>query len=208
MFLTELHYFGPIRHYALIASYGGVELEQHENFVKSTYRNRCCVSGPNGKLRLSIPLKGGKDKRRQTRRALIDNSYNWKRIHWESLCACYRRSPYFEFYEDDFLPFFEREDNELWTFNLELMQKVLELIGMDVPVSFSAAYNESPSIPDYRNAIRPNKPGPDDGYEPQAYEQVFSGRNGFIPELTILDALFSLGPNTMELLNASYATKR
>ena len=61
--LIELPYLGNIAFYKLLTNFDEILIEKHEFFQKASYRNRCEISGPNGKLTLSIPIVGGKDKK-------------------------------------------------------------------------------------------------------------------------------------------------
>ena len=49
-------------------------------------------------------------------------------------------------------------------------------------------------ISDFRDAIDPKHPEPDPDFEPRPYYQVFQARHGFIPNLSVLDLLFNMGP--------------
>ena len=50
------------------------------------------------------------------------------------------------------------------------------------------------SITDFREAIRPKHPLPDPDFEPKPYYQVYQQKHGFLPNLSILDLLFNMGP--------------
>lgn len=52
-------------------------------------------------------------------------------------------------------------------------------------------------IADYRDVIRPKKPLPDLEFQPKPYYQVYALRNGFQPNLSILDLLFNEGPEAV-----------
>jgi hypothetical protein len=41
----------------------------------------------------------------------------------------------------------------------------------------------------------------------EPYVQVFGDRHGFIPNLSILDLLFNLGPNSVDYLNKQFLPK-
>ena len=48
-------YLAPIEYYAKLLAYDKVFIEQHDHYVKQTYRNRCTIAAPDGELVLSIP---------------------------------------------------------------------------------------------------------------------------------------------------------
>lgn len=54
-------YMPPISHFAAMMQSGEVLIEQHDNYVKQTYRNRCAIAGPNGVQTLRCPLRSLKD---------------------------------------------------------------------------------------------------------------------------------------------------
>lgn len=207
--LIELQYLGSIRYYAKLLQYEEIAIEKCENFVKSTYRNRCYITGPNGRLLLSIPVKGGKSQHTKYSNIEIAYEEDWQKIHWQSLFSSYRRSPYFEFYEADFEPFYHRYYDSLFEFNWELMQLLIRLIGIQVPVSFTNKYEKhpSPELTDLRSGIHPNpkKELKDLLYQEPKYIQVFEERTGFIPNLSIVDLLFNQGPNTLSVLREAYS---
>lgn len=48
-------YLAPVEYYTKLLSYDKVCMEQHDHYVKQTYRNRCTIAAPDGELALSIP---------------------------------------------------------------------------------------------------------------------------------------------------------
>jgi len=167
-----------------------------DGFVKQSYRNRCCILSPNGLQCLSIPLIKAK-KRQIIKDIRISYAENWRKIHWKSFEAAYRRSPYFEFYEDEFYPFYhEKEITFLLDFNQLLNQKLIELLGLNTTIIQSKRYiNPTEVDKDYRILI--NRKNKIDNTIFTEYTQVFSDRNGFKPNLSIIDLLFNEGPNAL-----------
>ena len=47
---------------------------------------------------------------------------------------------------------------------------------------------------DYRDSIVPKRPLPDPVFTPKPYYQVFASKTGFLPNLSVLDLLFNMGP--------------
>ena len=93
-------YAGNLVYYSLIANSNKIILDVYENFNKQSFRNRCVIASPNGPLKLIIPVV--RSSKNIVKDVKIDNTQNWKKIHWKSLESSYRSSPYFEFYEDEF----------------------------------------------------------------------------------------------------------
>ena len=105
------------------------------HFQKQTFRNRTEICGPNGRLKLTIPIVHSKsEKHQKENEVLIANTTDWQKHHWKSICTAYRSSPFFEFYEADLAHFYEKKATHLMDFNLALIQKTMELI--ETPFSF------------------------------------------------------------------------
>jgi hypothetical protein len=122
----------------------------------------------------------------------LDNSYPWQRQHWRTLETAYRTSPFFEFYEDEIKPLYEKEFDLLLDFNLASIQTICDCLQLDFVDEFTDTYSLEYEK-DYRYLVNAKKEVP---YEFPEYVQVFGDRHGFIPNLSILDVLFNLGPNT------------
>lgn len=195
-------YLGPIQYYQKLATYPDCIIEHHEHFIKQTYRSRCEIYSPNGVLTLSIPLEK-RNKRQAVKDARISYEYNWQSLHWRSLESCYRRSPFFEYYEDDFRPLYENKKFDfLIDFNEAVQQEVLGLLKLKPQYSFSKEYKSAyANADDFRNLISPKESfEADPAFTPKPYYQVFEPRHGFIPNLSIADLLFNQGSKATEYL--------
>ena len=107
--LVELPYLPNIVWFSNFLKMENVWIEREENFVKSTFRNRCEIAGANGRQMLSIPLQGGRDHHRLYKETRILNDTRWQKIHWQGIRSAYGSAPYFEFYEDRIRKFYETE---------------------------------------------------------------------------------------------------
>lgn len=173
-------------------------IEQHENFVKQSYRNRCTIYGANGKLDLIIPIVKSKTERTKTKTAKIDYSSNWQKIHWRSIESAYRRSPYFEYYEEKLISFYEQKPELLFDYNLSLLQFYLKAFQIDKEIIFTEEYHEKyEDMDDLRNHFDPKK-APE--FDHPHYFQCFETKHGFIKNLSILDLLFNCGPQGISYL--------
>ncbi len=198
--LIELQYFGTISWYAALMRHDNIIIELHEYFEKSTYRNRCYIASPEGKLRLTIPLMHGRNQRTKYSELRIDYNHDWQKNHWNSLCSCYRNSPYFEFYEDRFQPFYSGKREFLFDFNMQLFMLMIELLELDINLEFTDAYERKPAgdVDDWRSLVLPNQTV--SGTFKAEYRQVFQERTGFLADLCIADLLFNEGPHAREKL--------
>lgn len=200
-FILPSCYLPPISYFSLLCNAEDVLIEEHEFFVKQTYRNRCSIYGANGKLDLIIPLTHGKEKT-ILREKKISYASPWQTIHWKSIESAYRSSPYFEFFEQEFKQvFFERKEY-LFEFNRNLLRCILEFLREKPHYTYSEEWKKNyTSGIDLRLNLNPKNPtGTTTLAEPVPYYQVFGSRNGFIPHLSIIDLLFNTGLKSTEIL--------
>ncbi|HRN44994.1 MAG TPA: WbqC family protein, partial [Flavobacterium sp.] len=102
-------YFPSISHFAAMAQSETITFEVEDNFQKQTNRNRAYIYSPNGIQMLNIPIKHSKESRQKTKDIKIETDFDWQKQHFKSLEAAYRSSPFFEFFEDDLRPIFEKK---------------------------------------------------------------------------------------------------
>ena len=200
-------YLPPVQYYTkLLSAVGGTAyIEACDSYVKQTYRNRCMVVDANGPLALTIPTEKPSGERCLMRDIRISDHGNWRHRHWNALESAYRHTPFFMYYEDDFRPFYERKIEFLYDFNMELTAMIASLIGIDTRLSPTAHYELSPEgVLDLRSTITPKQPWQEDAsFRPEPYYQVFKERHGFVPNVSIVDLLFNMGPESIIVLNES-----
>ena len=205
--LIELQYLAPVQYYAKLCSGQPMLIEQHEHYIKRSYRNRAHILGANGMMRLTIPLKKGKNEGQAIREVQIEYVRKWQQQHWQSIQSAYGKAPFFEHYSDELRPFFEKKYKFLFDFNLDLMEVLMELIGINSSVSLTNNYAHKPpdGILDLRNSIHPKEKHhqADSHYESIPYAQVFQDKHGFVPNLSILDLLLCMGSETSLILERS-----
>ena len=175
--------------------YENVFVEQCDHYIKKTYRNRCVIATQAGVQALTIPVTLP-DNKCPMRDVKISEHGNWRHLHRLSLVSAYENSPFFEFYADDLLPFYEKSYEFLIDFNQELTAKVCELLDIDYNAVLTKEYANADALDadDYRDAINPKHPADDPFFTPKEYYQVFAQRNGFKSNLSIADLLFNEGP--------------
>lgn len=191
-------YFGPIDQYIAMFKAKSITFEKFDNYQKQTYRNRQYIYGANGRLLLNIPIKHRKvqAKRQLYKDVKIEQSFKWQQLHWKSIQTAYRTSPFFEFYEDDFAFLFEKPAHYLMDYNLKCTEVVCTALGLEFSPSFTQKYkpnSEDLTKIDHRNFAIAKRSS---FYKINTYNQVFEPKFGFIPNLSILDLLFNLGPSS------------
>ena len=189
-------YFGPVQWYQKLAHSDTVYLEQHDHFIKQTYRNRCVIATTQGPQALTVPVEspqGLRIDKTEMKDVRISDHGSWRHLHWQALQSAYGESPFFEFYADDLHPFFEKHWDYLFDFNLAIMQKMCELLDIEPHIELTEEYMQPDGMVDYRDAIRPKHPLPDASFTPRPYYQVYQQKFGFLPNLSIIDLLFNEG---------------
>ena len=180
---------------------GNICWEVEDNYQKQTYRNRCYICNDQGKHLLNIPIQhvGGLQGRQKYKDVLLDNSSSWQRQHWRTLQTAYRTSPFFEFYEDELAPLFEKKHHFLLDLNLETIQVVCDCLQLKMPTARTKTYEPEPKDRlDMRFLVNAKQKIP---LQQEAYVQVFGDRHGFVKNTSVLDLLFNEGTNALAYLN-------
>jgi hypothetical protein len=215
--LLQTTYFGPVQWYQKLHRYEHTLIEQYDSYQKQTFRNRCIIATANGLQALTVPVDThpvlGASAAESTKCLLkdvrISDHNQWRRIHWNALQSAYSESPFFEYYADDIRPFFEQKYDFLVDFNEAIRQKMCELIDIHPSVEYTQEFlppqevsssTHHPIIHDFRDVISAKHPQPDADFEVKRYWQVFQHKHGFLPNLSILDLLFCMGPESIYYL--------
>ena len=166
--------------------------------MKQTYRNRCCISGPQGKQLLNIPVLKGNSKQ-ATKEVKIDYDTPWQQHHLKTLASCYNSSPFYEFFEAELTELLSRKETFLLDLNLKCHEFVMESIQMFVPKTrLTSVYEKDYEVAkDYRYLVNAKA---QQSFDFEPYTQVFSERYGFIENLSVLDLLFAEGGNSLNYL--------
>lgn len=189
-------YLGPIPLFAAMLQAGDVQVEQYDNYVKQTFRNRCVITGPNGVQTLTIPVEKPAQHKCLMKDLRISDHGNWRHLHWNALESNYGKSPFFEFYADDLRPFYTEHKWEfLIDYNEALTEKMLELLNIDTDIKISRT--QSYANADLHRWAEPSAILP---LPSVPYYQVFAARHGFLPHLSIADLLFNMGPEAVIVL--------
>ena len=201
--LTHSLYLAPVPLYVQLYAAETLVVDDVSPFVKQTYRSRAAIAAESGAQQLTIPVvhDGGRVAMRDVR---ISEHGNWRHQHWNAIVSAYRKSPFFEYYADDFAHFYEERDSFLMDFNLRLHGVVSELLGLERGVKFlSDVAVDTGATFDARNMAEPKVLASIHGAGELPYYQVFAQRNGFIPSLSIVDLLFNTGPEGLLVLRDS-----
>lgn len=201
-------YLPPVCYFAKLLQYDKVFIEQHDHYLKQTYRNRCHIAGPGGVQVLSVPIVKPDTLKCATKDIRISDHGNWRHLHWNAIESAYNSTPFYEYYKDDFRPFYENKYTFLCDFNEELCRLITQLIDLELTspertTTYKTTFADNEF--DFRESIHPKKElnAEDNKFRSVPYYQVFEERNGFIPNLSIIDLLFNMGPESLLVLQQS-----
>ena len=180
-------------------------IEQHETYPKQTLRNRCEITGSNGKQILSVPVCRAEQRTTEDGRILatqetcdvkINYHTPWQHQHWMALVSAYQHTPFFFYYQDFFRPLYETCFNHLLQWNNALLKVVFQLLDMPCKIELTSQWERADENvlfchADNRYAERKSLP---------PYWQIFSDKNGFLENLSIVDLLFNLGTEAKNYL--------
>lgn len=186
--ITPISIFGPMEKYALLRRYSG-RIEIHEHYQKRTMRNRTLILSANGPLLLTIPLKKGKT-RQDITEVHIAYDENWMKGYLQSITSAYANAAYFDFYYPGVKEIILSKPGklfELFDMSFAFIQKHIAIKDYSYTSSF---------VHEYANAIDIRKGKTSSYVHIPPYIQVFSDRFAFVNELSILDILFNLGPES------------
>ncbi len=192
-------YFPSISHFVAMVQADSIAFEMEDNFQKQTNRNRTYIYSPNGIQLLNIPVKHSKVPHQKTKEVKIENDFDWQKQHFKSLEAGYRSSPFFEFFEDDIRPFFEKKHTFLMDLNLETFELISNCMRLKLAYEITTEYFhevDSQKVFDFRILANGKK----DHSQFEVYSQVFKEKAGFLNNLSILDLLFNEGKYAMDYL--------
>lgn len=204
--LLPVGYFPPISYFAYLLR-DEITIETKEHFVKQSLRNRCTILGANGPLNLLVP-RTKSNERLTVEQTQIHDETDWKTLHWRSLEAAYRKSPYFEYYEDELEPFFKKAHTHHLPLGLESIELVCGLLDLPFKPEITSNYQTGFDGFDMRSAWNKQEyaeQNPVKSYP--TYIQVFNDRHAFVQDLSILDLLFCLGPRAVDYLKELELTK-
>ncbi len=201
--LLSTAYLPPISWMAVAIQAENINIEIQETYPKQTFRNRCNIATSGGILPLSVPVMRVNGNHTKTADITIDNSKNWQQLHWRSIVTAYNKSPYFLFYRDLFEPVYCRDFDLLVELNSEIINKLSIALNIkNIDMNFTSGYQFIPYCTDLRLSFNPKKtPYQSITTDLPRYMQAFEVNHGYIPDLSIIDLLFNMGPDALQYLS-------
>jgi hypothetical protein len=200
--LLPCEYFPCVAWFKHFIAFEQIFVEQHDYFERASLRNRCYVAGANGMIMLSIPLEDGRNQKKIIKDVRISYATPWQDLHWKTISSCYRRSPFFEYFEQDLAHFFKKKYHYLIDCNLESIKLIQILMQYKKQFALTSEYfphNENDVTQDCRKTWNAHN------FQSHAtcirYNQTFETRNNFQANLSMLDLIFCEGKMSLSLLN-------
>lgn len=203
--LLSTAYLPNIQYFRAIYQNSEIIIEQYESFPKQSFRNRTQIMTEAGIMNLSVPLIKVNSKQ-LTKDIKISYKENWQAKHWHAIVSAYNSSPFFEYFRDDFERFFKEKFEYLLDFNNEINKVIFNILGIQKDIKFSEDFvkidSENPACEDLRFSIHPKIEQKENVnyYNSETYPQVFDSKMDFIPNLSIIDAIFNIGEETINYL--------
>ncbi|RKR83930.1 WbqC-like protein [Mucilaginibacter gracilis] len=197
--ILPMFYLPPVEYFAQLNKHKtNFLIEGEEHLIKQTYRNRANIYSPDGVLAITVPVAKGAKVHTKIKDVKISYDFKWQRLHWLSLQNCYRRSSYFEFYEDELAPFYHNHFEYLFDYNDQLLRLLIKLLKLKVELNYTEEYMpEYLEMEDFRTNIDPRK---ESQFIQKPYFQLFEEKQGFLKNLSIVDLLFNHGPQALNYL--------
>jgi len=188
--LFSVAYLPPVDYLLEMKNADRVFVEAHENYQKQTYRNRATILTGNGLYDLIIPVV--RSNTMQIKEIKIDNSVAWQRNHWKTIESAYNNSPYFLYYRDFFEPFFQKKQNFLFDFDMELLHLLRRLFSITNAINETDNYEIlHKDMEDFRAYFLPKNAN--FRQKKIEYVQVFAEKFDFVKNLACIDYLFTSG---------------
>lgn len=187
-------YNPSIFYFVLLNSYKNVLIEIYDHYTKQTYRNRCIILSPNGKIVLSVAVKKGNEHKIKLNEVEPDYTQGWVHNHLKAIETTYYPTPFFDIIYPDIKKIINHQYKYLFELNEQLLLYYLDILQIETNYSYTNEYFESSeTVKDFRENYHPKKEYITKyNFLETPYYQTFS-KNNFISELSIIDLLFHLG---------------
>ena len=192
--LIEWHYWPCIAYFQKIMKSDVISITSEDNFERTSFINKCIIASANGPLTLRIPIKGGSRKKQKVKQVEISYDTKWQREHWYSIQSAYAKSAFFEYYESEIQQCYLKKEEFLVEWNKAIVNWVLKTINYNIILN-EVSLDENEAFEKLN--INPYNYT---SFKTPKYYQLFESKNGYLHNLSILDLIMSVGPNTINLL--------
>ena len=191
---------GSIGYYSLMASHKNVVIDRYCRYDKRRkLMHRYDIADVNGRLTLTVPIT--KPRIGATwNDAGVSAHGGWWNIHKVALWSAYGRTPFFEYYIDELMPYLQPRDGvqpeSLMDLNTGIDAIIRRIVGIESNVRYELTAEEKELITNSDKSIIDHRNSNFELEQPIEYYQVRATQQGFIPNLTMLDLIFNMGPET------------
>lgn len=197
--LISTAYLPTVRYMSVLAKYGAATIEQYETFPKQTFRNRTTIATGNGLMMLNVPVSRPSGNHTTTAEMVVSYHEPWNIRHWRAIASAYNAAPYFLYYKDELEEILMHRYEHLLQLNEALLNYLLKRLKITCQLEYTQSFiKETASYIDLRESLTAKKDDPSITYP--HYSQVFESRHGFLPNLSVIDLLFNLGPEAKSYL--------
>ncbi len=200
--LVSTAYLPNINFFEEILRSEKIFIEKYENFPKQTYRNRTYILSANGVMPLVVPVNKGRSGKILTKDITLNYDENWQKQHFRSIMSAYKSAPFYDFFIDEFLIFFEKKYKFLIDFNFDILLKINKLLHIEKEIGFTDEFVKNVDIntKDLRFSLNFKNFDKQIITSQKPYIQVFADRFDFVANLSIIDLIFNLGPEARTYL--------
>jgi len=194
MYISDLQYFPNIYYINTLYKLSSFTFISNQPFKKSTLRNKTFLAGPNGVQSLSIPIKGGRGVKLEYGQVQPDNRTDWQTNHFRAIKTIYGNSPYFLLYENSLKELYSSRPKYLFEWNLSCLEYFIRFGKMTNMIQINYSNLLLTDMESVESSIKEDFIHDEQAFPP--YQQVFMDKTGFQPNMSCLDLLMNMGPDS------------
>lgn len=210
-------YFPGLKYMALVQLVDCFVLADTLEYRRQSFQNRARLRNPQGWQWITVPLEAHQ-RGRPIHEVAINRNDPWKGKHWRAFQYNYRSTPYFEYFEPQVEPFFQREWTTLGGLTSTSVELLHELMGLSTELMRASKLDGAPDTVDSileavdEQALVTDPASADPAstergtgagtahtfhFDAPTYHQNFEG---FEPGMSTSDLLFNYGPEARSIL--------
>ena len=186
------------------------------------FTNRNKIIATNGWTWITVPIKK-EHKFSQNLDVEINNEMDWRDLIWKKIFHSYKSSKYFELYKNELEEVFNKEWTHLFDLNFETLKKVISWLGIKIEIVRESELKPNGTSTDrlidvckkidadtYISGIGGKNYMDESLFEKNNLKFIYQDYSyteypqhmakEFVPNLSILDMLFNVGEQSLDLL--------
>jgi hypothetical protein len=193
-------------------------------FQRKSWHHRNYIKGPNGPIRLTIPVLQKGKRFQKIDQVVINNQEDWARSHLRSLEIAYSKSRYFQEYFQFYKNLYEKKWEWLVDLNIAFILLLMKLLSIKTPTLRASSmeidlkgnlkvielckkmgadklYDAAGAVDfiDNEKFQAENIEVEFQNYEHPTYSQLYGE---FISHMSVVDLLFNEGPKSLEIIRS------